>query len=177
MPPNNLQSMELEIKINNRLSKVKLINRDKNKITVEVDHKTYEVDLCKVETNEYSVIHQGMSHNVEVIEGPSGKRFITNTYYKSFDIEIIDAETRYLASRNKDLPDQNSHIISTPMPGKVVRILVKSGDFVAAGETVIIVSAMKMESEYKVSKEVTIKKVLVKEGDTVSGNQPLIVIE
>jgi biotin carboxyl carrier protein len=169
--------MELEIKINNRSSKVKLISRDKNQIKVEVDDKIYEVDLCKVETNEYSVIYQGMSHNVEVIEGSSNKRFITNTYYKSFDIEIVDAETRYQSSRNKDQPDQNNNIISTPMPGKIVKVLVKPGDKVIAGQTVVIVSAMKMESEYKVSKDATVKKVLVKEGDTVTGNQPLVVIE
>lgn len=169
--------MELEIKINNRLSKVKLISRDANRIIVEVDHKTYEVDLCKVETNEYSVIHDGTSHNVEVIEGATSKKFITNTYYKSYDIEIVDAESRYLASRNKGQLDNSSNVISTPMPGKIVRILVKPGDSVKAGDTAIVVSAMKMESEYKISKDTVVKKVLVKEGDTVTGNQPLIVLE
>ncbi|MBC8321597.1 MAG: acetyl-CoA carboxylase biotin carboxyl carrier protein subunit, partial [Bacteroidetes bacterium] len=39
------------------------------------------------------------------------------------------------------------------------------------------VSAMKMESEYKVVKDRIIKKVLVKEGDNIEGNQPLIMLE
>ena len=43
--------------------------------------------------------------------------------------------------------------------------------------TVIVVEAMKMQSEYKVKRECTIKDVLVKEGDTVEGNQTLIVLE
>jgi biotin carboxyl carrier protein len=169
--------MELEIKINSRLSKVKLISRDNNRITIEVDHKTYEVDLCKVQTNEYSVLYEGTSHNVEVIEGATSKRFITNTYYNSYDIEIVDAETRYLASRNKGQLDNNNNVISTPMPGKIVKVLVQQGDQVKAGQTAVVVSAMKMESEYKVSKDSVVKKVLVKEGDTVTGNQPLIVLE
>jgi len=63
------------------------------------------------------------------------------------------------------------------MPGKVVNILVKIGDKVKAGDTVIIVSAMKMESEYKVKKDRTIVDILVKEGDTIDGNQPLIIIK
>jgi biotin carboxyl carrier protein len=67
--------------------------------------------------------------------------------------------------------------ISSPMPGKIVKILVNKGDQVKAGETVIIVSAMKMESEYKVKSDRTIKEILVKEGDTIDGNQPLIIIE
>jgi len=41
----------------------------------------------------------------------------------------------------------------------------------------IVVSAMKMESEYKASRDAVIKKVLVKEGDTVKSNQHLIIIE
>jgi len=36
---------------------------------------------------------------------------------------------------------------------------------------------MKMESEYKVKKDRIVRQVLVKEGDTVDGNQTLIVVE
>jgi biotin carboxyl carrier protein len=169
--------MELDIKLNNQLTKVKLISREGNLITIKVGEKLFKVDLCKVETNEYSVIHKGKSHNVEVIEGATSKKFITNTYYRSYDVEIVDAESRYQASRNKGSLDMEGNIISTPMPGKVVKIPVKVGDSVVAGQTVITVSAMKMESEYKVSRDAVIKKIMVKEGDTVSGHQPLIEIK
>ena len=63
------------------------------------------------------------------------------------------------------------------MPGKIVKILVAEGDTVTAGQTVIIVSAMKMESEFKASKSGVISEIPVKEGDTVDGNQVLVVIE
>ena len=62
------------------------------------------------------------------------------------------------------------------MPGKVVKVLVNVGDEVVQGQTVIIISAMKMESEYKVGKDGIIKEVLVSDGDTVDGGQTLIVI-
>ncbi len=77
--------------------------------------------------------------------------------------------------KSDDLDDDST--ISSPMPGKVVRVLVKKGDSVKAGETVIIISAMKMESEYKVKKDRKIIEVLVNDGDTIDGNQPLIIIE
>jgi biotin carboxyl carrier protein len=54
---------------------------------------------------------------------------------------------------------------------------VKTGEKVEQGQTVIIVSAMKMESEYKTGKAGTIKEIHVKEGDTIEGNQPLLTIE
>ena len=63
------------------------------------------------------------------------------------------------------------------MPGKVVKIPVKVGDKVETGETVIIVSAMKMESEYKAARVGLIKEIHVAEGDTIEGHQPLITIE
>lgn len=169
--------MELEVKINQRLSKVKLISRNGSQVKVKVDDIIYDIDLCKVEENEYSLLHNGQSHNVEIIEGDTSKHYIANTYFRTFDVEIVDAETRYQQNRNKGGLDQTENNISTPMPGKVVRIPVKLNQKVSAGETVIVVSAMKMESEYKVSRDAVIKKILVKEGDTVKSNQILIVIE
>ena len=82
----------------------------------------------------------------------------------------------YPGSRKKS-EDEDMAFISTPMPGKVVKILVKEGDRVKGGDTVVVVSAMKMESEYKVIKDRLIKKVLVKEGDNIEGDQPLIMLE
>jgi biotin carboxyl carrier protein len=123
------------------------------------------------------LLHNGQSHNIEVVEGDNVKKYIANTYFKSFDIEIVDAETRYRESRNKSSVDHEQNIISTPMPGKVVRIPVNVNDRVFAGQTVVVVSAMKMESEYKVSRDALIKKILVNEGDIVKSHQPLILLE
>jgi biotin carboxyl carrier protein len=63
------------------------------------------------------------------------------------------------------------------MPGKVVKISVAEGDAVTRGQTVLILSAMKMESEYKSPVDGTVKKIAVKEGDVVEGNQVLIEFE
>ena len=73
--------------------------------------------------------------------------------------------------------DSADNSIVSPMPGKVVKVLVQKGDAVQQGQTLIIVAAMKMESEYKVSRDGIVAEVLVKDGDTVDGNQTLIVIE
>jgi biotin carboxyl carrier protein len=169
--------MELEIKINGRLTKVSLISRDKNCVKVQVDGKIYDLDMCKVEEHEYSVLSEGQSHNIEIVQGETPKRFLINTYYRSFDIEIVDAEARYQQSRNRGTVDQSENNISTPMPGKVVRIPVKVNQKVMAGETVIVISAMKMESEYKVNRDGIIKKIMVAEGEVVKSNQILVVIE
>ena len=63
------------------------------------------------------------------------------------------------------------------MPGKVVKIMVKEGDEVSAGDTVIVIEAMKMQSNYKVNCDCIIKNILVNEGDTVNGDQTLITLD
>ena len=63
------------------------------------------------------------------------------------------------------------------MPDKVVKITVAVGDEVIKGDTLITISAMKMESEYKSPIDGKITKINVIEGSTVDANQVLIEIE
>jgi len=168
--------MSLEIKLDDRTAQVKLIKRNGNLVTIEVDNKIYDLDLKMVENGIYSILSNNKSYNVELIEKEDHRHFSVNTLYNSYEIEIIDAETKYKQGRAKDEVDDIRKIAS-PMPGKVVKIPVKVGDEVKAGDTVIVVSAMKMESEYKVQKDRIVKDILVSEGDTVDGNQTLVVVE
>jgi biotin carboxyl carrier protein len=71
----------------------------------------------------------------------------------------------------------SENTISSPMPGKVVKIPVVEGEQVKKGDTVITISAMKMESEYKSPIDGKIVKIHVQEGSTVDANQILIEIE
>lgn len=168
--------MSYEIKINDRIAQAELLSRNGNQIQVMLDDKLYELDIVEVERGVYSIIHDNSSFNVELVEAKNAKSYTVNTLYESFDVQIIDAESKYLMNRKKD-DGEDDLVIASPMPGKVVKVLVKAGDRVKAGETVVVVSAMKMESEYKVKQNRLIKKVLVKEGDTVAGDQPMVIIE
>ena len=63
------------------------------------------------------------------------------------------------------------------MPGKVVKIPVQKGDHLQAGDIVIVLEAMKMQSNYKVNSECIVKDILVNEGDSVNGNQTLVLLD
>ena len=169
--------MELELKVKDRLAKVQLLHKLDNIQTFLVDGKEYHLDIERVADGIYSVIYKGKSYNVEMIEGTKNKHYTLNTFYSSFDVEIIDAEAKYLKSRQSGDSFEGENSIISPMPGKVVKILVKPGDEVEKGQTVIIVSAMKMESEFKARKQGKVKEVYVKEGDLVEGNKILVNIE
>jgi len=169
--------MELELNLEGRKAILKEISREGNQLTIAVDDEIFHVDLVKVGPAEYSLLYKGRSYNIEVVPGLEPKHYTVNTFYFTSEIEVVDAETRYIRSRDNASGGHASNIIRSPMPGKIVKILSKVGDAIEAGQTVIIVSAMKMESEFKASKPGIISEIPVAEGDTVDGNQVLVVIE
>lgn len=167
--------MSYEINLNGEQEKIEILSKNGNELDVKVGDRRYLLDIVEVENGVYSILLDGTSFNVELIPSEN-KSYTANTLYNSFDVKIIDAESRYMNSR-KGSEDEEQSFISTPMPGKVVKILVEEGQEVKAGDTLVIVSAMKMESEYKVSKDRIVKEVLVSEGDNIDGDQPLITLE
>ena len=169
--------MELELNLEGRKAILKEISREGNQLTIAVDDEIYHIDLVKVGPAEYSILHNGRSHNIEVVPGAEPKHYTVNTLYFTTEIEVVDAETRYIRSRENAAGGHVSNIIRSPMPGKIVKILIAEGDTVEVGQTVVIVSAMKMESEFKATKAGIVTEIPVKEGDTVDSNQVLVVIE
>lgn len=167
----------MEIKMNNRTAVVELVSREGNFAKILVDGREYDIDIVEVEQDVYSVLLNGLSFNVELIPGDNHKSFTVNTYKFSYDAEIIDAEAKYQKNRLKGMSLDDANTIVAPMPGKVVKVLAKIGDSVEQGDTVIILSAMKMESEFKAKTAGIIKELRVQEGDTVDGKQVLVVIE
>ena len=112
----------------------------------------------------------GRSSNAQLIRRDNGKSYKVNTHYSSFNVEIVDSQAKYLRMRKKGEEEQNDCIIS-PMPGKVVKIPVAVGQEMKAGDTAIVIEAMKMQSNYKVTSDCRIKEILVQEGDNITGDQ------
>jgi len=169
--------MALEINIDGRTAHVTELKRDGNLLTIQVDDEVYEVDAVKVGEGIYSMIHKGKSYNIEMIDNGSPRHYSVNSFHNSYELEVIDAQTRYLKNRSKGDSGDNSNTIISPMPGKVVKIPVKVGEAVQPGQTLIIVSAMKMESEFKSKAIGVVKSIHVAEGDTIDANKVLVVVE
>jgi biotin carboxyl carrier protein len=75
------------------------------------------------------------------------------------------------------LPQASSgNSVVAPMPGKIIAIKVSKGQLVNAGDTVLILEAMKMEQEIKSSISGTVSEIPVSENDTVKKDQPLVLL-
>ncbi len=167
----------IQLKSGDRIKNIEILEKAGNKMKILLGEKEYDLDIIKVEENIYSLLLGNRSFDIEVVSTNKRNGYSVKHTSHLFAIHVIDAETRYLQSRLKTGEEDGIKIISCPMPGKIVKILVKAGDSVTAGQVVITVSAMKMESEYKSGITGLVKEVLVNEGDVVDSDVPLIILE
>jgi len=169
--------MSLEISLDKRKETIELIEQDGNKVKILIGKTEYELNVAKTSKGTYSILHDGKSYDIAVVREKNHKNYIVNSEAHTYKVEIIDAETKFQKMKQKDDMDNGDNTIISPMPGKIVKILVKEGQQLEAGDTAIIISAMKMESEFKVKRAGVVKKINVKEGDIVEGGKKLIVVK
>ena len=163
----------MEIHIGNRVADVELLSKEDNQVRLSIDGKEYEVDITMLQEGVYSILQDGKSCNAELTCSEDRKNYTVNTAFSSHQIRIIDTKAKYLRLKRGVDERQDDKIIS-PMPGKVVHIPVQVGDRLQAGDTVIVIEAMKMQNSYKVTSNCTIKEIAVNEGEAIQANQLLI---
>jgi len=71
-------------------------------------------------------------------------------------------------------PATSANALTAPMSGTVVKVLIAAGADVTSGDTLVVLEAMKMETEVTAPKDGKIKSVDVAAGDAVQGGQVLI---
>ena len=84
---------------------------------------------------------------------------------------------RHHGRRHGTLEAEGRQQILAPMPGKIIRVLVQTGEKVDAGQGLLVVEAMKMQNEIRSPKSGTVERVLVKEGQPVNAGEILAWID
>ena len=94
----------------------------------------------------------------------------------SVPLKLVDARSK-VASAVTRPQATGPQPVRSPMPGKVVKVLVAPGDDVKSGAPVVVVEAMKMENELRATRDGKVREVKVREGQPVEANQILATIE
>lgn len=141
---------------NDKTYEVKICTSESGIDFLEIGGKSYPVEIASSHQNQYEVIVNGISYSLSL-------------------------ETPFSLERLKTISKQKSQSsvirIKAPMPGKILEVLVKTGDIVKSGDTLLILEAMKMQNAILASSKAVVKKVLVKEGDATSKSDLLIELE
>ncbi|WP_437303808.1 biotin/lipoyl-containing protein [Sorangium sp. So ce388] len=71
-------------------------------------------------------------------------------------------------------PAMGEGLVTSPMPGRVLKVLVREGDEVQAGAPLVVVEAMKMENELSAARSGVVKKIYATPGATVESGARLV---
>jgi oxaloacetate decarboxylase alpha subunit len=88
--------------------------------------------------------------------------------------QITQPSSSQSSSQSSKPSSSTSEALNAPLAGNIFKVLVNEGDEVAAGEVVIIMEAMKMETEIRAVNSGTVTSVDIKEGDSVTVGQALL---
>ena len=101
------------------------------------------------------------------------KTYLTNKRKAEYEANK-PAEAPAKAAESGKAEAVTGAVFAAPMGGTVMSIKVKPGDKVKAGDVVLVYEAMKMENDLACDMEGVVKQILVKEGDVIATDQPLI---
>lgn len=165
----------LLLKINENEFKAEFDKR--NNANLSINGKPYIIEMLKkYNSNIFSFSANQKLAQVEFELNEKGN--LTVNYEGMFyEVEVYNETTKMLEKYLKQAGNglaAGMTIVKAPMPGMVVKILVKEGIAVNKGDNMVIIEAMKMENALKAATTGTVKKILVREGQAVEKDAPLV---
>jgi biotin carboxyl carrier protein len=138
---------------------------------VTVDEQTLELDLVDIGAHWASLLVDGRSHEIAFERGPGGLR--VQLAAGSFTVTLAAGAHETQAAAAQAVGPQR---ITAPMPGRIVQVLVRPGEPVTAGQSLVVIEAMKMENELRAPRSGQISAVVVSQGAAVEAGALLAVI-
>ncbi len=149
--------------------------------SLKINGHNYNVQIDDV--NEAStvahVVVNGVDYEVE-IEGAKASTVSKPQVApapKSANSAMITPSSATPSPRIAAAAPSSGYSVKCPLPGTVLSVKVAAGDTIAAGQTLVVLEAMKMENNIDADRGGVVKQVLVQQGATVMEGDVLIVIE
>lgn len=119
-----------------------------------------------------SFLYNDTSYLVDVLNKGTDYTVYTRGAYKTFKVYNEEALLHESLKAGGGMGAGNN--LASGMPGKIVKVFVKVGDKLKAGDPILIMEAMKMENEMRAVGDVIVKEILVKEGENVESGAELV---
>lgn len=175
--------MMFEIAIGDRVRTVG-IARKGGLLHVDLDGRLHVVDARRVNESVVSMLVQldGADAPSRSIDAAFAAQPAAGDFDVHFDGRTIPVQVRPAGSFGRQKKDtaaggSGPQRVTSPMPGKVVRILVKPGAEVKARQGLVVVEAMKMENELRAARDGRVREVAVAEGQSVDAGTVLLIVE
>ncbi|AIF69987.1 acetyl-CoA carboxylase [Palaeococcus pacificus DY20341] len=149
----------------------------KGKVKVIVDGVSYEVEIEELGGGKFKVSFEGESYEVQAKDlgiPMTAMHAPAEVQVPSAPVSAPSPVPAAPIEAPKPQVSAGGNAVTAPMPGKILKVLVKEGDSVKTGQGLLILEAMKMENEIPSPVDGVVKTIHVKEGDTVDTGQLLI---
>ena len=171
--------MPFNLEIHGRFRQVS-VTRDGERLVVLVDGRRWVVDSARVDPHVLSLLVQDgdRRRSYEVAVAPSRAGGELRVHVGSAAVTVGVDGRRGIGRKDDDGPTQTGPVeVRASMPGRVVRVLVKRGDVVNAGQGLVVIEAMKMENELRAARGGQVVEVRALEAASVEAGALLVVIE
>ena len=171
--------MKLDLEIDGHLRHVEIVaTHPSGPWKILIDGEPIEADACLLRPGILSLLIAGQSHRVVLDANLSHSAPAEAALHHGHRrIPWQAGDPRSFRSRRRAAGADGPVTLKASMPGRVVRVLVGSGDTVAAHQGVLVIEAMKMQNEIKSPKQGRIRDLRVLPGDTVASGDILAIIE
>jgi biotin carboxyl carrier protein len=171
--------MKLKVHLSGKYHEVSLSLADRAAV-IEVDGRHYDLEVRELARGEYLLINGSRVYKCRVEAKrerlSTGESFEVVLRGRNYDVRVTDPK-RLRSAQSSGAHHPGAAEIISPMPGKIVRVLVAVGAHVEAGAGIVVVEAMKMQNEMKAPKAGVVVSIKTEEGATVSAGDVLAVIE
>jgi acetyl/propionyl-CoA carboxylase alpha subunit len=141
---------------------------------VRVGDEVWDVDARLTGPGLYSLVIDGVSYAAGVFD--RGGACVVEVGGEWYEIAIEEQTRHIIRTRGGVTGGGGSRTLTAPLPGKISRVAVRPGDAVRAGDTLLVIEAMKMENEFKATGTGTVAEVRVEPGQAVNAGDVLIVM-
>lgn len=169
--------MQYVAMVNGSERNIEIIEVGHERYRLTMDGRSMEVDARALNDTTLSVLLDDHAYNIESERTADGTQNLL-VRGEVVTVEVLDLRKVRLRKVQEQAAGEGGPIeITSPMPGKVVAVLVKDGQEVAEGQGLIVVEAMKMENELRAPRAGVVKSLKAKEGAAVDGGAVLCVVE
>lgn len=151
---------------------------DGDRVLASIDERQYEVSVREVSQGVYVLINDGHVHECRVERESTIKgAFRIHLRNSTYTLTLADPRTLQIANRTSARAVDGAAEITSPMAGRIVRVLVELGAQVNAGDGIVVVEAMKMQNELKSPCDGVVRKIRAVPGATTNAGEVLAIIE
>jgi biotin carboxyl carrier protein len=140
---------------------------------VTLDGRVLDVDLRPTSPGFASLIVDGRSHEVGLLARAAGWSVLLQGH--ALEVQVQEAGVAAAAAPRQG--STGSARVTAPMPGRLVKVLVESGQEVAEGQGLVVMEAMKMENELRAPRAGRVKELHARERQAVESGALLVVLE